>query len=120
MPLFTEVVEIDERITAAGEVLRAPDAETCARQLQELRAKNIDSLAICLLHAYRFREHEELMATLAQSGLSRDQRQQPRGAVGKNRCPRRHNRDGRLSESRSCAITSAGCGVRFPPRTCES
>ncbi|HVU86376.1 MAG TPA: hydantoinase B/oxoprolinase family protein [Pirellulales bacterium] len=66
VPLFTEVVEIDERVTAEGEVLRAPDADTVRRQLQTLRSKNIESLAICLLHAYRFGDHEELVARLAQ------------------------------------------------------
>ena len=65
VPLFTEVVEIDERVTAVGEVLTAPDIGTVRRQLLELRAKNIDSLAICLLHAYRFGDHEELVAGLA-------------------------------------------------------
>jgi 5-oxoprolinase (ATP-hydrolysing) len=65
VPLFAEVVEIDERVTVAGEVLTAPDLETVRRQLLELRAKNVDSLAICLLHAYRFSEHEDLVERLA-------------------------------------------------------
>ncbi len=39
VPLFAEVVEIDERVTADGQVLRAPDPETVRRQLQKLRER---------------------------------------------------------------------------------
>ncbi len=65
LPLFAEVVEIDERVTAEGDVLRAPDPAVLRRQLAELRMRGVDSLAICLLHAYRFAAHEELIEKLA-------------------------------------------------------
>jgi 5-oxoprolinase (ATP-hydrolysing) len=65
VPLFAAVVEIDERVTAAGHVLVAPQPELVRRQLRDVRSTGIDSLAICLLHAYRFADHEELVAQIA-------------------------------------------------------
>jgi 5-oxoprolinase (ATP-hydrolysing) len=65
VPLFAAVVEIDERVTSDGQVLLAPRPERVREQLSELRTSGIDSLAICLLHAYRFAEHEELVAQIA-------------------------------------------------------
>jgi len=64
-PLYSAVIEIDERVTAEGQVLRAPDEATVRRQLEELEATGAESLAICLLHAYRFAEHESLVARIA-------------------------------------------------------
>ncbi len=65
-PLFTKVIEIDERVDADGEVLREPDWEEVHRQLQQLKsAGEVDSVAICLLHSYRFQEHEERIAYIA-------------------------------------------------------
>ncbi len=65
--LAETVIEIDERITANGQVLRAPDRETIRRQLEDLRKQNIESLAICLLHAHTNPQHEELVAEIADS-----------------------------------------------------
>jgi len=64
-PLFETAIEIDERVLADGAVRETPDAEQARRQLQELRAQGIESLAICLLHADRYPEHERLIATIA-------------------------------------------------------
>ena len=65
-PLFSEVVEIDERIAADGTSLRSPDEAEVRRQLNELHHRNIDSIAICLLHAYCNPAHEEIVARIAQ------------------------------------------------------
>ncbi|MEZ6054543.1 MAG: hydantoinase/oxoprolinase N-terminal domain-containing protein [Planctomycetaceae bacterium] len=63
-PLFNAVIEIEERV----------DAEECAycrnrigrwsdSSLLDLRrSQRVESVAICLLHSYRFREHEERVA----------------------------------------------------------
>ncbi|MCH8046076.1 MAG: hydantoinase, partial [Planctomycetes bacterium] len=64
--LFTEVVEIDERITPTGEVLRAPDADAVRRQLIDLKQNtDVESLAICLLHSFEHPQHEQLVARIA-------------------------------------------------------
>ncbi|HQU44026.1 MAG TPA: hydantoinase/oxoprolinase family protein, partial [Pirellulales bacterium] len=65
VPLFSHVVEIGERVTAAGEVLQAPDAQQVRKQLIELKARGTESLAICLLHAFKHPAHEEIVARIA-------------------------------------------------------
>jgi 5-oxoprolinase (ATP-hydrolysing) len=64
-PLFSAVVEIDERIDAQGRVLVEPDPAIVRRQLAVLREQGIESLAICLLHSFVWPDHEELVARLA-------------------------------------------------------
>ena len=64
-PLFSAVVEIDERIAADGKVLKAPDPEAIRAQLAALRRQAVESLAVCLLHAYVHPEHEQLVGRIA-------------------------------------------------------
>ena len=64
-PLFEQVVEIDERIDAAGNVLRAPAPEAIREQLQRRAESGIESLAICLLHSFANAAHEELVERIA-------------------------------------------------------
>ena len=64
-PLTRDVVEIDERLDADGNVLRRLDAEQTRRRLRELRERGIDSLAICLLHAYVNDTHERQVEQIA-------------------------------------------------------
>ncbi|HJT32756.1 MAG TPA: hydantoinase B/oxoprolinase family protein [Pirellulales bacterium] len=64
-PLFCAVVEIDERVTAEGQVLTAPDPAVVREQLHGLKDQGIESLAICLLNAFDQPAHEELVAELA-------------------------------------------------------
>lgn len=65
LPLFQQVVEIDERIDAAGHVLTAPAAEPIRNRLAALREEGIESLAICLLHSFANPAHEELVERIA-------------------------------------------------------
>ncbi|MGD9633803.1 MAG: hydantoinase B/oxoprolinase family protein [Pirellulales bacterium] len=64
-PLTAAVVEIHQRMTHSGEVLAEPREAEVRRQLEELRATGVKSLAICLLHADRHPAHEELVARVA-------------------------------------------------------
>ncbi|HUY91027.1 MAG TPA: hydantoinase B/oxoprolinase family protein [Pirellulales bacterium] len=64
-PLFAAVVEIDERITPRGEVLAAPDLTVVREQLAAIKARGVESLAICLLNAFADAEHEQLVAQAA-------------------------------------------------------
>ncbi len=65
IPLFATVVEIDERIDADGNVIRAPDRGDVRRRLESLQGQGIESLAICLLHAFVNDDHERLVADVA-------------------------------------------------------
>ena len=64
-PLTTAVVEIDERVLPDGKVLVAPDPEAIRSELLSLKEQGIESLAICLLHAYANAAHEQLVETIA-------------------------------------------------------
>jgi 5-oxoprolinase (ATP-hydrolysing) len=64
-PLFEQSIEIDERVSAEGEVLVAPNRDEIRERLQQLYDRGIESLAICLMHAYRFSQHEELIEQIA-------------------------------------------------------
>jgi 5-oxoprolinase (ATP-hydrolysing) len=61
------VVEIDERLSAAGEVLRRPDEKLVRSRLERVRDSDIEALALCLLHAHVNPEHEAIVAEIAES-----------------------------------------------------
>jgi len=63
--LYETVVEVDERVTADGEVLRAPDLAAARDGLRAAYDSGIRSAAIALLHGYRFPAHERHVAALA-------------------------------------------------------
>lgn len=55
---------VRERITADGETATALDESSVLRIVDRLRMANIRSVAVCLLHAYRFPRHEEAVGAL--------------------------------------------------------
>ncbi|MBK1696485.1 hydantoinase B/oxoprolinase family protein [Rhodovibrio salinarum] len=63
--LYGEVVEIDARVTAEGEELKAPDSDAIRRDLQAVYDKGIRALAVACLHGYRYPEHERTVAEIA-------------------------------------------------------
>jgi 5-oxoprolinase (ATP-hydrolysing) len=50
--LYDEVIEVDARADAAGQVLARPDEEALTATLAAVRGRGIDSLAVVVLHAY--------------------------------------------------------------------
>jgi N-methylhydantoinase A len=58
-------LEVPERVTADGSVLRPLDVEAARRTIARLLESGVEALAICLLHAYRNPVHEEALAALA-------------------------------------------------------
>lgn len=64
-PLFEQVVEIQERLDAQGQVLLAPDEQHIRHQLEALNATGVESVAICLLHSFANSSHEQLVEKLA-------------------------------------------------------
>ncbi|WP_287600747.1 hydantoinase B/oxoprolinase family protein [Thiothrix sp.] len=63
--LYTDVLEVDERIAANGEILQAPDAEQIRPALQAAYDKGLRSVAILFMQAYRYPQHETLVAAIA-------------------------------------------------------
>ena len=60
-PLYQEVLEVNERLSASGEVLVPLDLEAARRDMARLLAGGVNSLAIVLLHGYRHPAHERAL-----------------------------------------------------------
>ena len=65
--LYEQVVEIDERIGAHGDVVRPLDLQQAERDLRAAFDRGIRSCAIALLHGYRYHQHELQLAALARN-----------------------------------------------------
>ena len=65
LPLYAEVLELDERVTASGEVLRAPDAASICASLRAAHERGCDAVAIVLMHGWRYTAHERAVAQWA-------------------------------------------------------
>lgn len=63
--LYSEVVEIDERVGASGVVVEAIRAGQVEAALASLRDRGIESIAICLVNAYRNDAHERVVEEAA-------------------------------------------------------
>lgn len=63
--LYDRVVEIDERMSAQGDVVESLDLERAEEALRDVHAAGIRALAIVLIHGYRHTAHESALATLA-------------------------------------------------------
>jgi 5-oxoprolinase (ATP-hydrolysing) len=63
--LYREVVEIDERVGAHGEVVKAIDEDACRAALQAGYDKGLRSLAIVFMHGYRYTAHEAACERIA-------------------------------------------------------
>jgi 5-oxoprolinase (ATP-hydrolysing) len=64
-PLYSEVVEADERVTTEGQILRTLDEQRLAADLSRLRERGIESIAIVFMHGYRYPAHERRAAGIA-------------------------------------------------------
>lgn len=63
--LYERVIEIDERVTAAGTVLRTPDLDSIAGPLREALADGVNALAVVCLHSHLFPDHERRIGAFA-------------------------------------------------------
>ena len=64
--LYENVIEIDERVRADGQVLRSPDQADVREALESLHDQGIRALAVVFVHGYRYPEHERRVGRLAQ------------------------------------------------------
>ena len=53
-----QVAEIDERITATGEILRPIDPDQALAAIGRLVDRDVESIALCFLHSYAHPDHE--------------------------------------------------------------
>ena len=66
-PPHAAVVEIDERVTAEGEVLRGLDEDSARADLQTAFNAGLRSIAIVLMHGWQYRDHEAQLAEFART-----------------------------------------------------
>jgi len=64
-PLYAQVVELPERVTAEGEVLMPLDEAALGTALATARAAGIEAIAICFMHGFRHPAHEARAAAIA-------------------------------------------------------
>ena len=65
--LYDRVVEVEERLTAEGEVLVPLDEAAARAALEDAYGEGYRSVAIALLHGYRYHAHERRLAELARA-----------------------------------------------------
>ncbi|MGB3536236.1 MAG: hydantoinase B/oxoprolinase family protein [Microcoleaceae cyanobacterium] len=64
--LYEQVIEVDERYDAAGNELKAIEVEPIKTALQSVYSQGIKSCAIVLMHSYRYPNHEQQIAKIAE------------------------------------------------------
>jgi 5-oxoprolinase (ATP-hydrolysing) len=65
--LYRRVMEVDERVGARGEVVRPLNDASTRAALKAARAEGYRSIAIVLMHGYRYPAHEARVAELARA-----------------------------------------------------
>ncbi|HEX9207228.1 MAG TPA: hydantoinase B/oxoprolinase family protein [Steroidobacteraceae bacterium] len=65
--LYEQVVEVPERIDAAGAVLTPLDVAVLRHELERARAAGVEAVAIAFLHGFRHPAHERRAADLARA-----------------------------------------------------
>ncbi len=63
--LYERVVEVDERVRADGAVEREVDLAAVRVELERAKADGIRAVAVVLMHAYRYSDHENRVVALA-------------------------------------------------------
>ncbi|MEO0667967.1 MAG: hydantoinase/oxoprolinase family protein [Pseudomonadota bacterium] len=63
--LYERAVEVDERMSAKGDVVRALDEVQVRADLEAVYAKGYRAIAVALMHSYHFADHEIRIGALA-------------------------------------------------------
>ncbi len=63
--LYERVAEVDERVRADGTVEREIDLDAARGELERAKADGIGAVAVVLMHAYRYSDHEKRLVALA-------------------------------------------------------
>ena len=63
--LYEEVIEVDERIGAHGDVIKPLDTSAARSAMQSAYDKGIRAIAIALMHGHKYHNHESVLANIA-------------------------------------------------------
>jgi 5-oxoprolinase (ATP-hydrolysing) len=64
-PLYADVIEVQERVTASGEVLIPIDEAKARADFAAARRRGINAVAIVLMHGWKHQNHEARLAEIA-------------------------------------------------------
>jgi 5-oxoprolinase (ATP-hydrolysing) len=64
-PLYSTVIEADERIDCHGRVIRELNARDLSREIEKLRNAGVETIAVVLMHSWKNPAHELLCGTIA-------------------------------------------------------
>lgn len=64
-PLYEEVIEVEERLDAAGNIVTPLNLSQVRRALKAAYDRGFRSVAVALMHGYRFPEHEKKIGGMA-------------------------------------------------------
>jgi 5-oxoprolinase (ATP-hydrolysing) len=64
--LYDDAIEVTERMSSTGEVLVPLDIEQTTRDLRESFSQGYRSVAIALMHSYKYQDHERQIGQIAQ------------------------------------------------------
>ena len=62
--LYERVIEVDERVTAEGDILREPDLAWIRTEVEPVLRDGIRAAAVLFMHAYRYPRHERQVGQL--------------------------------------------------------
>ncbi|MFT5800056.1 MAG: 5-oxoprolinase (ATP-hydrolyzing), partial [Candidatus Azotimanducaceae bacterium] len=69
--LYEDVVEVDERVAADGEVISALDTQSARAAISQAYGEGYRSVAIALMHGYKYTDHEIQLGEIArQTGFT--------------------------------------------------
>ncbi len=63
--MYAEVLEVEERIGARGEIVKPLDRAKAEAGMRQYHASGLRAVAILCMHGYRYPQHEEALATIA-------------------------------------------------------
>jgi 5-oxoprolinase (ATP-hydrolysing) len=63
--LYEDVIEVEERIAADGEIITSLDAQETEAALKKAFERGYRSVAVALMHSYRFSNHEKQIGDMA-------------------------------------------------------
>ncbi len=63
--LYSDVVEVDERLSAEGDVISPLQTAPVRAALEKAHAEGYRSVAVALMHSYRFPDHEKALGEIA-------------------------------------------------------
>ena len=92
-PLYEDVVEVEERVDSHGNVVEPLNLRQVLMALSKAYGEGFRSIAVALMHGYRFREHEKTIGELArQRGFTQVSLSHEVSPLVKLVSPRRHDR----------------------------